>query len=149
MMEKTLEEVIAAWEFCSKNRDTCQGCPYQYSTISTEKCYEDDAFYYLKEIKEQGWKRAYTILMKDKKCESEAEESNSSLTWDELKQMDGKPVWVEVNGKWSGKFWAFIELVNDKYFNFYQKGQEYPEDLWKYDFGKTWQVYRKERNETG
>lgn len=70
---------------------------------------------------------------------------NPPLTWDELKAMEGKPVWVEVDGKWWGRFWAFVEAGNDSYINFFQKGQDYPEDLWKRDMGKTWQAYRKEK----
>ena len=70
---------------------------------------------------------------------------NVPLTWEELKQMQGKPVWVEVDGNWYGKFWAFVELGSDVYINFYQMGQDYPEDLLKRDIGKTWQAYRKER----
>lgn len=70
---------------------------------------------------------------------------NLPLTWDELKQMNGKPVWVEVDGKWWGRFWAFVEVESNSYINFFQKGQEYPEDLWKRDMGKTWNAFRKER----
>ena len=70
---------------------------------------------------------------------------NEPLTWDELKQMEGKPVWVEVDGNWWGRFWAFVEIGNDSFINFYQKGQEYPEDLWKSNIGKTWNAFRKER----
>ena len=73
-------------------------------------------------------------------------ENNVALSWDELRTMEGKPVWVEVDGDWYGKFWAFVEVENDAYVNFYQKGQEYPEDLWKRNMGKTWNAFRKERS---
>lgn len=72
-------------------------------------------------------------------------ENNVALSWDELKTMDGKPVWVEVDGKWWGRFWAFVEVGNDSYNNFFEKGQEYPEDLWKCNMGKAWNAFRKER----
>lgn len=70
---------------------------------------------------------------------------NEPLTWDELCTMEGKPVWVEVDGKWGGRFWAFVEVGNDSYIDFFQKGQEYPEDFGESNMGKTWNAYRKER----
>ena len=72
------------------------------------------------------------------------EPCNCPLTWEQLKTMEGKPVWIEVDGKRWGRFWAFVEVGNDSYINFYQKGQEYPEDLWKCNMGKAWNAFRNE-----
>ena len=100
-----------------------------------------DVLFYLKEYRRISENCADTLA---EKYPSE----NVPLTWDELNCMDGKPVWVEVDGQWCGRFWAFVEAGNDSYINFFQKGQEYPEDLWKRDMGKTWNAFRKERYET-
>lgn len=128
---KTLDEVI--WE-----------APYSQTP------WEADALHYLKEYKKKlnilevrmtEYKRGFEQLG----AEWSRIKENPPLTWDELKQMKEKPVWVEVDGKWWGRFWAFVEVENDSYINFFKKGQEYPEDLWKRDMGKTWNAFRKER----
>lgn len=105
--------------------------------------WEADALEYLKKLKRIEVKIEKIAIGNLEDTLSKMD--NPPLTWDELKGMGGKPVWVEVDGKWWGRFWAFVEVGNDSYINFYQKGQEYPEDLWKCNMGKTWNAYRKER----
>lgn len=80
-----------------------------------------------------------------------AELSNDPLTWDELKQMGGKPVWVEIIGRtipldsswgvatggsyhtWQGvESWTLVRL-----------GADYSLPVAQY--GRDWQAYRKER----
>ena len=72
---------------------------------------------------------------------------NDPLTWDELKQMEGKPVWVEYIR--SRKCWHIIRNIQVASFD----GKDHD---WlrvdmdgvyfdKDDLGKTWQAYRKER----
>ena len=150
---KTLDEVIEA---LARDEYYCSACPLEeYCQGVTVSCYIEDALYYLKHLQD-----FYEICNTGGVLEPEPRsveigsgveikwhEPNSALTWDELREMEGKPVWVEVDGKWWGRFWAFVEVINDAYANFYQKGQEYPEDLWKRDIGKTWQAYRKERSD--
>lgn len=72
-------------------------------------------------------------------------ESNEPLTWDELKQMEGKPVWVEYTyqGEWRSDKgeWIIINLMGDDDL-IDQTGEGlFPKSL----YGKTWQAYRKER----
>ena len=119
---KTLDEVIEAIEVC---RDS----------YVAGKIIKADALHYLKEYRKLDSLDAVAF----------PEDDNPALSWDELKTMEGKPVWVEVDGEWWGRFWAFVEVESDSYINFFQKGQEYPEDLWKSNMGKTWNAYRKER----
>lgn len=68
---------------------------------------------------------------------------NDPLTWDELKLMEGKPVWIEdglENGEWyiiecfteSGRFIAHDRYADDTVFK-------------AIDMGNMWQAYRKER----
>ena len=63
---------------------------------------------------------------------------NPPLTWNELKDMEGKPVWVEDNNGWY-KGWVIIEkFVEDDMFT---TGFTYE----KNNFGTLWQAYRKEK----
>ena len=74
---------------------------------------------------------------------------NDPLSWEELKQMEGKPVWVEYDGYTPD--WEVIENVGamrgsigDITGNFIETHMSV---LHKDDMGKTWQAYRKERTE--
>lgn len=69
---------------------------------------------------------------------------NDPLTWDELKTMEGRPVWIEdglENGEWyiiecfteSGRFIAHDRYADDTVFK-------------AIDMGNMWQAYRKERS---
>ncbi|MBP5782302.1 MAG: hypothetical protein J6W04_02055, partial [Bacteroidales bacterium] len=79
------------------------------------------------------------------------QEENLPLTWDELKQMEGKPVWVEEENQPS-QWYLIKEVETDE--------DDDPEfvsltvfdcqgDYWFYknNMGTKWQAYRKERNE--
>ena len=69
---------------------------------------------------------------------------NEPLTWEQLKQMEGKPVWVELLGKGKWKGWDVIGGFDDDDFGFAMctvRGDDY----YLADLGKTWQAYRKER----
>ena len=144
---KTLDEVIkkieATW-ICPSSDEANEYCEMMEV--------REDALHYLKAYKntDENYRKAITHVNKiidhyEKMVADYLSTNNPALTWDELKQMEGKPVWVEVDGNWWGRFWAFVETANENYMNFFQKGQEYPEDLWKRELGKTWQAYRKEK----
>ena len=74
-------------------------------------------------------------------------ENNVALSWDELKQMEGMPVWVEgrtmddKNGDY--KFWCIVGKVDklDTYIHLREHGYH----NWKSTYGSWWQAYRKER----
>ena len=77
--------------------------------------------------------------------------ANPPLTWDELKTMEGKPVWVEADdGKYKGwvivgKFYSLLEEEElDAHVDLYYFGRsmEYSKEM----YGYYWQAYRKERN---
>ena len=74
-------------------------------------------------------------------------EKNPPLSWDELKQMVGKPVWVEYEGYTPD--WEIIETVgatrgtvDDFTGNFIETHMSI---LHKDDLGKTWRAFRHER----
>jgi hypothetical protein len=74
-------------------------------------------------------------------------EPNPPLTWDELRQMEGKPVWVEYDDHFPGrkgtkfKEWEVIDVIFDD--RLVAKGEW---DYHKNEMGHVWQAYRKERS---
>jgi len=66
---------------------------------------------------------------------------NPPLTWDELKTMEGKPVWVEGD---RGNMWIIVGSFPRWMPNAF--ADSVPHIWWKKEYlGKTWQAYRKER----
>ena len=161
---RTLDEVIKALTIC-KNEDinrTCEGCPIP----DTEMCINElmtDALQWLKGYKAHieldklrdkygvtSQKLRNTSQITCPKCHSEfviLPESNNALTWDELKAMEGKPVWIEER---SCRLWIIAR-------NFQRVQYENIDTEWlrtdireiyydKADIGKTWKAYRKERS---
>ena len=130
---KTLDEVIEELQYW----DTCHEYP---------ECFYDDevtrdALNYLKEYRRVQNKIEKIALGNIEDTLDKLD--NKPLTWDELKTMEGKPVWVEakpING------WVIVEIRDS-----FMKGREYIKfgllELSNKDLGKTWQVYKKERNE--
>lgn len=81
------------------------------------------------------------------KCHSEfviLPESNDALTWEQLKQMEGKPVWVETRcGKYAT--WGIVDHFDVSEYGIarmFLRGDGYLE---KQEQGDVWQAYRKER----
>ena len=149
---KTLDEVITALDVCTNGKG-CENCPYAvYDEDGFEEYTEceklkTDALRYLLEYRQdcEDLVEAAKSLTK-KEHEFAIEDKNEPLTWDELKQMEGKPVWVEENWhKYEAKYWSIHHGISDGY-----DGDEilYLQPfttLSKNNMGKTWQAYRKER----
>lgn len=138
---KTLDEVIKAYEICHASVLSCEGCPYDNGERWRDSdCYMTDALHYLKEHKNQqdfysdGIKRTTEMI---DKCEKTVAEylavNNPPLTWDELKTMEGKPVWVEESAE-NGLWWTYWVIWQ-------HENAALPEKT----YGTTWQAYRKER----
>ncbi len=158
---KTLDEVIKAFEICigsycsNAEHDVC---PYLgASDMGCMKEPEKDALHYLIQLKlfrqttiMQGIHKAqkdYALYPVSDWGEDEPD-FNPPLTWDELKAMVGKPVWVEY-GNNQQSYWVII-------YGFYGRDNELqwmevsggnPNTLWQKDMGadEYWQAYRKER----
>ena len=144
MKMKTLDEVIKNFEICRKARlniRSCDGCTYADDNnlvcISNNEC---DVLHYLKEYKGR---------VSDLNCAEDAIKrigKNAPLTWDELKSMEGKPVWVEVEKDYRNeKYWAIVTVIDAL-----KSGKEWvslkPKDCFsKESYGTEWQAYRKER----
>lgn len=135
---RTLDEVIKAFEICIvDNGGTCKGCPYSDENgepicIGDDK---EDALFYLKEYR---W-------VQDNCADALAEKfpnQNPPLTWNELKQMLGKPVWVEHKhySKWLIVYEVYentIVLDGNGYYTQYFSDDNDKEVRWK--------AYRRER----
>jgi len=140
---KALDEVIKAYELSCGKKD-CAQCPYNDECLDhfTCECYErmDDTFHYLK------------VLQKMQKAQplekSEWDELyNQPLTWEELRGMEGKPVWVELPHSYR-KAWGLNDgMFTDAYGNDCITVKVL-HDLWhlqQKQMGEAWQAYRKER----
>ena len=131
---KTLDEVIKANDCCDHGEpdSRCEDCPYNgIGACCAER--ETDALQWLK-----GYKAHIELDRLRDKCEAE----NEPLSWDELKQMEGKPVWVE---SLLYKQWAVIAYIGEEYIRF-EGANLYALECRIYmgeDNG--WQAYRKER----
>lgn len=75
------------------------------------------------------------------------EDRNDPLSWDELKTMEGKPVWIEYSGY--APNWEIVENIGavrgstgDFTGNFIETNKSV---LYKDIQGKLWQAYRKKR----
>jgi len=138
---KTLDEVIKALEICGQtdiNR-SCKDCPYPDDQMCINYL-QNDALHYLTIYK--------MCVESERKARIANREYNSPLTWDELKELIDKPVWIyelwEWNDSWSGS-WRIISDVGE-----YIEGEgavyTKEDDVYDQDeMGKTWIAYRKER----
>ena len=113
---KTLDEVIKAFEICigyycsNAEHDVC---PYLgESDMGCGKEPEKDALHYLKEYRERQENLD--------QFETYQFEQNRPLTWSELRQMEGKPVWVEINDYVDAKEIGGIDCTTK-----YEKAEEW------------------------
>ena len=152
---KTLDEVIKAIEYC-KNHNWCNECPYQ-PYQNEDICYEEDSLHYLKELRHILDNTVWIESSKEEngywKLPTLPETGNDPLTWDDLKKMEGKPIWLEwlADDIWSdpnhreiGTWWVVGEVrKNDIIIAQYLDEAELCED----DLGVIWLAYSKEKNE--
>lgn len=155
---KTLDEVIDALEVCSQMDAECDKCPYHATAKGWCEEKDRDALHYLRELQlfretplMQGIHKAQNeyALYPVSDWGKDEPDFNPALTWDELRHMEGKPVWVEeqFSNEWHGR-WEVISTINDTEF-----WDEDEKNIWmtdeecryKSNYGKTWQAYRKER----
>lgn len=132
---KTLDEVIKALECCKSDNPCNDKCPYARDECRSYAL-ETDALFYLKEYRDVT-----------EKCESALAErypdQNDPLSWDELKTMLGKPVWVEHKhyNKWLIVYEVYENTIVLDGNGFYT--QYFSDDNEKEN---RWQAYRKERS---
>lgn len=137
---KTLDEVIAELEF---------EMTYNNGEM---KPIDADALHYLKEYKntDENYKKSIAHVTEvidhyEKMVADYLSVNNPPLTWQELRQMEEKPVWVEeCNGDTKG--WLLILRTNYDVINCTTKhGNSFY--LYKSSYGEKWKAYRKERTD--
>lgn len=165
---KTVDEVIAIAEHCLKPmpESLCATCP---SESKTNECHLfEDMLHYLKEYKikrtmiftriqacdnrEQRLQEEIALYLEAvRNCEeaenkyrqlAQGEVGNLPLTWDELKTMEGKPIWVE---HIYYKKWLIVKEVYEETIVLDGNGfytQYFSDDN---EIETRWQAYRKER----
>jgi len=128
---KTLDEVIEKLEFATR---VSFGCVLAKNVEVDDLT---DALHYLKIF--QAHEKRVREQLDDLK---EEYRPNDPLTWDELKSMEGKPVWVEIGN--GSKGWVIIRKINDNGIVTGSDGFIGIADV--YGEPTTWQAYRKERS---
>ena len=71
-------------------------------------------------------------------------EPNEALAWDELKRMEGKPVWVDHQ---LHKGWLLVGHQVTPHMRIFVGAFSEQVPLYDDDLGKTWNAYRKERDD--
>ena len=71
-------------------------------------------------------------------CARQEQERNAPLTLDELRKMDGEPVWVQYTGVPEYGRWAIVEGVGENCLFLH-------DDFTCHDYGKTWLAYRHKK----
>jgi len=128
---KTLDKAIEKLEFATR---VSFGCVLAKNVEVDDLT---DAIYYLNEF------RGLLKMWNDK---LDKEEENNPLTWEELKTMVGKPVWIEFtyhNTEEIYKYWTIV-----KYFDNDEGGETMITGTGIYHecvIGTDWQAYSKER----
>ena len=148
---KTLDEVIDNFEKACDLELRCEGCSgclgQEYGCPNDGAECVPDALHYLKEYREKlnilevrmaEYKRGFEQLG----AEWSRIKDNPPLTWEGLKAMERKPVWVEMN--LFHPRWYIIESVNDeKMICIGAYSERVP--LYRNDDGDVWRAYLKER----
>ena len=142
---KTLDDVIKANECCNHGEpdSRCEECPYNgIGACCLER--ESDALHYLKEYKRVQNKIEKIALGNIEDTLDKLD--NKPLTWEELIQMDGKPVWIEAESLSVGvspywKDWYIIKSFSNDEFMYCNDSFEWAKEMQ----GRLWQAYRKEQ----
>ena len=146
---RTLDEVINIFEkACDLERrcENCSGCLSQeYGCPYDGAESVPDALHHLKEYRryQNTPSRHGHMALVDWFEESQ---KNEPLTWDELRQMEDKPVWIEAESLSVGvspywKDWYIIKSFSNDEFMHCNDGFEWAKEMQ----GRMWQAYRKER----
>lgn len=148
---KTLDEVIKRIEIYKNifDKNGCFECHY-HEDDCIDSCFLENVLYYLKTIEttENLYHDAVNELSKWKN--EDWKDRYLPLTWDELKQMGGKPVWIEYMDDEQQTGWALIAknperpvFGKPKLFTLVREDGKFYLTISGY--GKRWQAYRKKK----
>ena len=158
---KTLDEVIDAVENCDSAIDDCAHCAYFSEDCENLRPLRADVLSYLKKYRDNFDARNDQVERYQKaakECEEiltdyvalkqywAEQQANNPLTWDELRTMEGKPVWIEAESISVGvspywKDWYIIKSFSNDEFMHCNDGYVWAKETQ----GRMWQAYRKER----
>ena len=147
---KTLDEVIKAVHYCGLAGfdDTYVydgGCPYEdCSKCRQKRMFGKDIIHYLKAYKRVQNKIEKIALGNIEDTLDKID--NPALTWDELRTMEGEPIWIDAESLSVGvspywKDWYIIKSFSNDDFMYCNDGFEWAKEMQ----GRLWQAYRKER----
>ena len=128
---KTLDEVIIALEVCTSgycSHPKHGDCPYldERNDCDTRQ----------RKLDALQWLKGYRAHIELDKLRDKCETENDPLSWDELRTMEGKPVWVEPCKEWM----LITEIETEPHIWLLSlDGLDYDMSLHE------WQAYRKER----
>lgn len=76
-------------------------------------------------------------------------QKNKPLTWEELKKLKGKPVWIDEKCSFSDEWYGQWEVIDEFWNELYPYYEPYvsmtnEENRKKDDLGKKWNAYRRE-----
>ena len=139
---KTLDEVIKGMEDCQNMIVDCEhGCPMlKQWEPECEKEYL--ALHYLREYRDA--KDALEEAKKNYILAACACKNNLPLTWDELRTMFHRPVWIETTAKKGWNIIVSIDIADMQVIHTAHRGPRLS-GFSRESLGKTWQAYRKER----
>lgn len=135
---KTLDEVIKACEETVSDVDR---------GVDIEGCYlgateTRDALHYLKEYRRYQntpSRNGHMALV-----DFEESQKNEPLSWDELRTMEEKPVWL-VNTATEEAEWVFVgEWLDDDEMRICRMWRDYAQYISREFYGNIWKAYRKE-----
>lgn len=145
---KTLDEIIKRIEIYKNifDKNGCFECHYREDDC-IDSCFLENVLHYLNTIEttENLYHDAVNELSKWK--DEDWKDRCLPLTWNELKQMEGKPIWMEFtyhNPEEIYKYWTIV-----KYFDNDEGGAKMITGTGVYhkcDIDTDWQAYRKENN---
>lgn len=145
MMKETLDEAIEALVFCSEG--LCEYCPFNKedrNLCEDAKCAV--ALGYLKEYKKKC--EDLINVTKDLKKQyilNNLTNNRTLLTWEELKTMEGEPVWIELlyhHPEQKYEYWDIIkrfDIIEDYEVIVLSKTGY----LYKSLLGREWKAYRR------
>lgn len=147
---KTIDEVIKAVHHCGLLTgfdDTYEydgGCPYEdCSECEKKRVLGKDIIQYLAAYKDE--KNDLTAL----RAFWKEQHDNHPLDWDDLRKMEGKPVWVEWSEVIIGDYfqfhgWFLVEWINDNENEIIMQNK-YGKRMIRHKNDNDWQAYKKER----
>ena len=142
------EKILESLKICSEVGTSCEGCSGRGERHCIANLTNAAAIAIETLLHEFGMARRERDVVTKRMIELEQETVtnrnglNEPLTLDELRKMDGEPVWVQSPGVPEYGRWAIVEGVGENCLFL-------RDDFTCHDYGKTWLAYRQKPEENG